>query len=378
MTIVGLSNGHIVAADRVIDEAAFVIANDRIVEIRTSADRADLVIDLDGGWLVPGFIDTQVNGGGGVLLNDEPTLDGIAAIGAAHAAFGTTGFLPTLISADAVTIARALDAIDEALNAKVPGLIGLHIEGPFINPKRRGIHAEERLCRLSSAALDLLTRPRRGKIVLTLAPELADPEDIAKLVASGLILSAGHTDSTQEEAERGFAAGITGVTHLFNAMPPLHHRAPGLVGAALDNEGVWCGLIADGVHVAPAMLRVALRSKGADKIMLVTDAMPPVGNGGKPFRLDGRKIYVHDGVCTDAAGTLAGSGLNMAMAVRGMVEFGGADVPTAARMAAATPAAFLGLTDDYGSVEAGKRADFVVLDAALHPLQTWIGGRRAA
>ncbi|GLK44949.1 MULTISPECIES: N-acetylglucosamine-6-phosphate deacetylase [Novosphingobium] len=379
MTVLHVFNGYIPTADAVLSEARITMEGERIVSIAAfGQERADDRIDLARGWMLPGFIDVQVNGGGGVLFNDTPTLEGIAAIGAAHARYGTTAFLPTLISADPSVIARGLDAVDEAIAAGVPGVVGIHVEGPFINPRRKGIHAEERLIPLDDKTMALLTRPRRGRVMVTLAPELADPADLTKLVAAGVILSAGHSDATSEQAADGFAHGITGVTHLFNAMAPLHHRAPGLVGAAFDNDEVWCGLIADGVHVVPSILRLTLKAKSPERIMLVTDAMPGVGNNGAPFHLDGHEIFVRDGICTDAAGTLAGSGLDMASAVRNVVAMTGIAVPVAARMAAATPAAFLGLAGDYGALQPGYRADFALLDSELKPVQTWIGGRRFA
>lgn len=379
MMILHVFNGHIPVPNAVLSEARITIEGDRIVAIDAFGQgQADESIDLEQGWLLPGFIDAQVNGGGGVLFNDTPTPEGIAAIGAAHVRYGTTAFLPTLISAEPSVIARGLDAVDEAIVAGVPGVVGIHVEGPFINPRRKGIHAEERLIPLGEETMALLTAPRKGRVMVTLAPELADPTDLAKLAAAGVILSAGHSDATAEQAASGFAHGITGVTHLFNAMAPLHHRAPGLIGAAFDDDAVWCGVIADGVHVLPSVLRLTLKAKSPERVMLVTDAMPGVGNEGAPFHLDGHEIFVRDGICTDAAGTLAGSGLDMAGAVRNIVAMTGIAVPVAARMAAATPAAFLGLGGDYGSLEPGYRADFALLDSALRPTQTWIGGRRFA
>jgi hypothetical protein len=202
--------------------------------------------------------------------------------------------------------------------------------------------------------MDLLTRPRKGVVMLTLAPELADPADLVRLAAAGVILSAGHTDASLEQALDGFAHGVRGVTHLYNAMSPLLHRAPGMVGAALTHDETYCGIIADGVHVAGTALKLALKAKGTQRLMLVTDAMPGVGNGGKPFLLDGREIFVKDGICTDAAGTLAGSGLDMAGAVRNMVALTGCAVAAASRMASATPADFLRLNHDLGTLAAGN------------------------
>ncbi len=384
MTRIHVYNGRISCGGQVMEEAILVLEGARIAAIETGSDlgvgpaSASHALDLEGGWLLPGFIDTQVNGGGGVLFNTAPTPEGIAAIGAAHATFGTTAFLPTLVSAEPATIARALEAVDIAIARGVPGVVGIHVEGPFINPVRKGIHAEANLRRLEPALLDLLTAPHRGKVLLTLAPELADPADLERLASAGVILSAGHSDASLDEARRGFAHGITGVTHLFNAMAPLHHRAPGLIGAALDDDAIWCGLIADGLHLTPEIVRLAVRVKGPDKIMLVTDAMPPVGNGGHPFVLDGQEIRMVDGRCTDAAGTLAGSGLDMASALRNAVRFTGLDVVRAATMASASPARFLGLADELGRIEVGFKADFVVLDADLALRQTWISGQRAA
>ncbi|WP_206244726.1 N-acetylglucosamine-6-phosphate deacetylase [Novosphingobium terrae] len=380
MTCLFLHNGHILAGQEILSAARLELKDGRIAAITPATVGADddHRIDLGGGWLLPGFVDTQVNGGGGVLFNDEPTVAGIAAIGAAHAQYGTTAFLPTLISDRPVVIAKALDAVDAAIEAGIPGVLGAHIEGPFINPKRKGIHLEERLIRLDPEVMELLTRPRKGVVMLTLAPELADPADLERLAAAGVILSAGHTDASLEQALDGFAHGVRGVTHLYNAMSPLLHRAPGMVGAALTSDETFCGLIADGVHVAGAALKLALKAKGVERLMLVTDAMPGVGNGGKPFLLDGREIFVKDGICTDASGTLAGSGLDMAGAVRTMVALSGCDVASASRMASATPAEFLRLGHDLGTLAAGQRADFVMLDAGLNAVQTWIGGRPVA
>jgi N-acetylglucosamine-6-phosphate deacetylase len=253
-------------------------------------------------------------------------------------------------------------------------VVGLHIEGPFINALRKGIHDPDLIRPLDDDLLDQLCRPRRGKVMLTIAPEQVGPAALARLVAAGVIVSAGHTNATYEQASAGFAAGITGVTHLYNAMSPLLHRAPGMVGAALLDPQVWCGVIADGVHVAAPALEIALRMKGPDRLMLVTDAMPSVGMSEGSFELNGRTITVRDGVCQDANGTLAGSSLDMAGAVRNMVAMTSADVPTASRMASATPARFLGLGAQLGTLAAGHRADMVWLDAALQPVQCWIGG----
>lgn len=338
---------------------------------------ADRVIDLNGGWLLPGFVDTQVNGGGGVLFNDQADVEAIAAIGAAHARFGTTAFLPTLISDTPAQIATALAAVDAAIEQGVPGVVGIHIEGPFINEVKRGIHEAHRIRRLDADTLATLTAPHRGRVMLTLAPELCDDDDIRTLVRHGVIVSAGHSDATYEEAQRAIDAGLSGFTHLFNAMSPLHHRHPGAVGAAFDSD-TYCGLIVDDVHLHPAVVRLAVQAKGTERIMLVTDAMPSVGTDVSEFTLQGKRIAVKDGVCIFEDGTLAGTHLDMASALRKTIEVTGLPVPAVSAMASTTPAAFLSLQTQMGAIAPGQRADWVWLDLDFAPRATWIGGQNVS
>ncbi|OSZ70379.1 N-acetylglucosamine-6-phosphate deacetylase [Sphingomonas sp. IBVSS2] len=328
---------------------------------------------LDG-MLVPGFIDTQVNGGGGVLFNDAPTVEGIAAIGAAHRRFGTTGFLPTLISDDLDVIRRAVAAVDAAIAAGIPGVLGIHIEGPFLNADRKGIHSAEKIRLLDAEGITALTGLTRGRTLVTLAPERVAVSDIEQLVAAGVVVAAGHTNARYDQAKAAVAAGMRGVTHLFNAMSPLGSREPGMVGAALDSGELVCGLIVDGHHVNPATLRLALRCKPASGFMLVTDAMPSVGSDASEFVLQGRHITVKDGACRSDDGTLAGSHLDMAAAVRNAVSMLGVDLATAVTMASASPAALMGLGDTHGRIATGQAADVVLLDDAGQVRETWIGG----
>lgn len=372
--IVRFQGGRIALAAETADAVDVTLAGD-VVETVAPASRGvpDQTIDLAGGWLLPGFIDTQVNGGGGVLFNDHVDVDSIAAIGAAHARFGTTAFLPTLISDTPGRIADALDAVDAAIEQGVPGVVGIHVEGPFISEAKRGIHEAQRIRPLDAEMLALLTRPRRGKVMLTLAPELCRPEDVAALVQGGVIVSAGHSNSGYDVAQATIAAGLRGFTHLFNAMSPLHHRQPGMVGAAFDSD-CYCGLIVDEAHLHPAIVRLAIKAKGVERTMLVTDAMPSVGTRDGEFTLQGKRIEVRDGICRFEDGTLAGSHLDMASAVRNTAELTDLAVPRVAAMASATPARFLGLEATHGSIAAGQRADWVWLDADLQPRATWIGG----
>lgn len=371
-----LVNGRILTDDGVVDGKGLLIENGRIAALVDAAELpADASVhDLRGGWLVPGFIDTQVNGGGGVLFNDAPTAETIAAIGAAHRPFGTTGFLPTLISDDLSVVDQAMRATEAAIAAGVPGVLGIHIEGPFLNAKRKGIHDAGKFRVIDDAALALLGSLKAGKTLVTLAPETTTPDMIRQLTDAGVIVAAGHTNAAYGTMRRALAAGLTGFTHLFNAMSPLTSREPGVVGAALESQTAWCGLIVDGRHVDPAVLRIALRTRPLDRFMLVTDAMPTVGMIDKSFDLQGRQIHVVDGVCVDAHGTLAGSDLDMAGAVRNAMAMLGLSLGDAVTMAATAPAAFLGLSAQRGRIAVGQAADLVLLDDALQVQATWIDG----
>jgi N-acetylglucosamine-6-phosphate deacetylase len=373
---VSVTNGRIVTDDAVLTTAEIAVEDGIVTAVRAPLAPAagDVEIDLRGGWLLPGLIDAQVNGGGGVLFNDATTVDGISAIGAAHARLGTTAYLPTLISASADHIIAALDAVEDAIEAGVPGLLGLHVEGPFINGERKGIHDAGEIRRIDAAMVAELARPRRGRVLLTIAPECCDEEAIRQLTRAGVIVSLGHSNATYEEACAAIDAGASAVTHLFNAMSPLGHRAPGLVGAALDDPRCVCGLIADGVHVHAAAMRIAIAAKGNDGIMLVSDGMPSVGTEADNFMLQGKRIEVRDGVCRYADGTLAGTNLDMVAAVRNLVTLAGVSVPEATRMASIVPARLLGVERTHGSIAVGQRADWVQLNADLHPRETWIGG----
>jgi N-acetylglucosamine-6-phosphate deacetylase len=329
----------------------------------------------DGAWLVPGFIDVQVNGGGDVLFNEEPTPDGIRAIAAAHRRFGTTALLPTLITDTPERMLSALAAI-EALVDTEPSILGIHLEGPFLSPERPGVHAVRHIRTPSDNDLAILTAPRRSVTVVTLAPERMPAGFIRALAAAGVRVCLGHSIASYTDTRTAMAEGLAGFTHLFNAMPPLGSRDPGPIAAALESEGVWFGMIVDGVHVHPAALRLALR--GLARPMLVTDAMPPVGGMGKGFKLYGEDIAVQDGRCTRQDGTLAGSVLDMASALRNCVRLLDVPLETALQFASINPAEFLGLGHWLGRLAPGYRADMVALNpVGVDVLDTWVAGMRA-
>jgi N-acetylglucosamine-6-phosphate deacetylase len=374
---VALTNGRILTS-RGIFEKTVLIEGTHIKNIvaPAGAPAGAEVHDLRGGLLLPGFIDTQVNGGGGVLFGDAPTVETLRRISAAHAQFGTTGFLPTLISGDLASIRAGIAAVEAAIEAGVPGVLGIHIEGPFLSPERKGIHDASKFRPLDEAAFGVLTSARRGKTMVTLAPEQTSLQTIAALSKAGVIVSAGHTSATYAQMREALDHGLAGFTHLFNAMSPLTAREPGAVGAALTDAKSYCGVIVDGRHIHPAVLRVALRCKPADRLMLVTDAMPSVGAASKSFVLDGRTITVRDGVCMAPDGTLAGSDLDMASAVRNVVNMLGLELRAASDMASCNPATFLGLQDELGMIAPGFRASLVCVDDALCVHGVWIDGRR--
>ena len=375
---VALVNGRVLRENRLVEGRCVLLADGRILDIVAPSERRVRRAerrDLGGQLLLPGFIDSQVNGGGGVLFNDAPSVESIRAIGRAHRRFGTTGFLPTLISTDPDIMTRAIAAVRGAIEAGVPGVLGIHIEGPYLSLARKGVHDPAKLRELDASALGLLTSLRGGRTLVTLAPEVTTPQIIEKLVAAGVVVSAGHTNATYAEISIALRHGLTGFTHLFNAMSQLTGREPGAVGAALEDPASWCGIIVDGAHTDPVVLRIALRCKPHDRFMLVTDAMPSVGTNNDSFELQGRRITVRGTVCLDEDGRLAGTNIDMATCVRNAISMLGLSLPEAVRMASQGPAEFLGLAHDTGRIAPGLRADLVLADEGLNVLETWIAGR---
>ncbi|MBB3035423.1 N-acetylglucosamine-6-phosphate deacetylase [Alteriqipengyuania lutimaris] len=370
-----LSGAKIVTADGLRDGAAVAIENGLVREIGSGAKPSAKRVELEGGYLVPGFIDTQVNGGGGVLFNDAPTVETIDAIAQAHRRHGTSGLLPTLISDDFDTLRCGIEAVDAAIAAGVPGILGIHVEGPFISTERRGIHADRFVRAPMEAELELLARPSRGVKLVTLAPEAVPAGTIPRLRAAGVLVAAGHSTADYAATQRALDEGLDGFTHLFNAMTPFGSREPGMVGAALEDRKSRFGIIVDGHHVHPASLRVALAARGLDGAMLVTDAMPPAGTAMARFELQGRTIMVADAALRGDDGKLAGSALTMDLALRNAIGMLGLSLADASRLASANPASFLRMSARRGTIAPGMVADLVHLDDALRVRRVWIAGR---
>ncbi|HEX3349077.1 MAG TPA: N-acetylglucosamine-6-phosphate deacetylase [Acetobacteraceae bacterium] len=325
----------------------------------------------DDAILAPGFIDLQVNGGGGVMFNDATDRDTLVRMSSAHARAGTTSIFPTLISGSRSAIAAAILAVRKS--ADVSGVAGLHVEGPFIAPARRGIHPERAILALTPGDIELLTQDIGGPLMVTLAPDVVTDSDIAALARRGVIAFAGHSDASFERTRAALAAGVAGFTHLFNAMSPFAPRAPGVVGAALADTSARAGIIVDLHHVHPAAIEIAYAALGPSRLFLVSDAMATAGSDVDTFELYGTPIRLVDGRLTDAAGTLAGAHLTMAAAVRNAVAAANIPLADALRMATATPAAAAGL-QDRGRIAPGLRADLVALDGALDVISVWQSG----
>ncbi|MDO5657368.1 MAG: N-acetylglucosamine-6-phosphate deacetylase [Paracoccus sp. (in: a-proteobacteria)] len=341
---------------------AVEITAGRVSRIRPlGQDRPDARVAL----LMPGATDLQVNGGGGVLFNSTPTPEGLAAIAAAHRGLGTVSILPTVITDAPEVTDAAADAVIAAMALGAPGIAGIHIEGPHLAPARRGTHDARFIRPLDRRMIETLARLRGADVpvMLTLAPELADPALMAEAVAMGVRLSAGHSMANAEETRAALSRGVTLFTHLFNAMPQMTSREPGIIAAAILSDA-YCGLIADGIHVSPEMIRIALAARPvADRVFLVSDAMPTVG-GPDRFRLYDMEIRVEDGRLVNTAGALAGAHIDMIGSIRWLHRNCGVDLAQAVAMATDIPRRAMGLAP-LAIAEGVPVADLVALDEDL-------------
>jgi N-acetylglucosamine-6-phosphate deacetylase len=356
---------------------AVVVEDTRILDvvavekIPTGAE----IRNLDGGLLVPGFIDVQVNGGGGALLNGNPTLETVRRIAESHRRFGTTGMLPTVITDAPEITAKAIAAVRHARAENVPGVLGVHIEGPFLDKERKGAHDVKFIREMKEADVIEIANADCGCVILTIAPNKVAPDLIKSLACKGVLVSLGHSEASLVEVMKALAAGARAFTHLYNAMSQMNGREPGMVGAALADPDSFCGVIADGYHVHDAALKVAFAAKPRNRIMLITDAMPTAAGGPDSFELQGRAVHRVNGKLVLDDGTLAGSNLTMDEAVRYCVERLGVTLEDALRMASLNPALFLRRDHDLGRTKPGYLASLVHLGDDLRVLKTWIEGK---
>lgn len=371
-----LSNCKIYTGSDVLTEHAVIIENDLIQSVVPAAELPEgiEVKDLNGANLSPGFIDLQLNGCGGVMLNDDITAETMQIMHEANLKSGCTSFLPTLITSSNDDMRAAISAAREYHNKYQNQSLGLHLEGPYLNVAKKGIHnvdfirpSEEEMIDLICANTDIIAK-------VTLAPELNNPEHIRRLKAAGVVVSIGHTNATYKEARKGFEAGISFATHLFNAMTPMVGREPGVVGAIYDTPEVYAGIIADGFHVDYANIRIAHKIKG-DKLVLVTDATAPAGANMDHFIFVGKKVYYREGKCVDENGTLGGSALTMIEAVQNTVEHAGIALDEALRMATLYPASAIGVEERLGRIRTGMVANLTVFDRDFNVKATVVNGQ---
>ena len=361
---------------KLLKDARVVLDKNRIVAV-VPADQelpqAMTVQDLGEGYLLPGLVDLQVNGGGGVMVGSGITVAGFAKICATHARLGATSILPTLISSSADTTAEVIEVAIQTAQARIPGFLGLHLEGPHLDPRRAGAHDLTHIRPMQNSDLALLEHAARllPVLMVTVAPEAVTHAQIDRLSKAGAIVALGHTDCSDVEARAAQAAGATTVTHLFNAMSQLDKRAAGLVGAALDSN-LYCSMIADGVHVSDTAMRVAMRSKDAEKLFLVSDSMACAGTSKSTFMLDGRTVWRRKGALRLEDGTLAGADITLCQSLAYLNTIG---TPPARAFAMATrvPARAVNI-DHAGRLNPGDSADLIHVGRDMRLLQVWQRG----
>ncbi|HAS6349835.1 TPA: N-acetylglucosamine-6-phosphate deacetylase [Vibrio vulnificus] len=371
-----LTNCKIYTGSDVLSEHALIIENDLITSVVPAADLPSgiEVKDLAGANVSPGFIDLQLNGCGGVMLNDEITAETMQIMHEANLKSGCTSFLPTLITSSDEDMRAAIAAAREYHAKYENQSLGLHLEGPYLNVMKKGIHSVDYIRPSDNSMVDFICANADVVTKVTLAPELNNPEHIEKLRDAGIIVSIGHTNATYAEARKGFEAGITFATHLFNAMTPMAGREPGVVGAIYDTPEVYAGIIADGFHVDYANIRIAHKIKG-EKLVLVTDATAPAGANMDYFIFVGKKVYYRDGKCVDENGTLGGSALTMIEAVENTVEHVGIALDEALRMATLYPAKAIGVDAYLGRIKKGYVANLTIFDREFNVKATVVNGQ---
>ncbi|MER2491065.1 N-acetylglucosamine-6-phosphate deacetylase [Catenovulum sediminis] len=371
MTIQRYRPDQLFTGDHLMEKPVVSVENGTVISIEADSNLPALPLE---GLLAPGYIDIQVNGGGGVLFNNQPSVESLRKMIIAHSQYGSTALLPTLITDDLATMQAAADAVAHARERKLAGILGIHFEGPHLSVEKKGVHPKQQIRPITDAEFAIFARQDIGIKVITLAPENVSVDDIRKLIQLNVIVCLGHSNASYEVVEAALDAGATGFTHLFNAMSPLTSRAPGMVGAALNSEKAWCGIIVDHHHMHPAVAQLACRVKGADKSILVTDAMALIGSKAQSFDLFGETVTLKGDKLTISTGQLAGSHLSMQKAVQNTVHDLKISLTDALKMASLSAARFLNCADQIGKIKAGYSADWILLDKALRVTSVWIKG----
>ncbi|GAB2694404.1 N-acetylglucosamine-6-phosphate deacetylase [Aliiglaciecola aliphaticivorans] len=358
-------------------DQVLVIEGRNIIAMDQDTSQVDIVLN---GLVAPGFVDLQVNGGGGVLFNAQPNVASLKIIFAAHAKFGTTGLMPTVITDDIITMEKAADAVAEGISQNLPGILGIHFEGPHISTRKKGAHSQQYIRPITDREWALFKRKDLGKIIVTLAPEMVPDEQIKALVSLGVKVCIGHSNADAVTTNKALESGASGFTHLFNAMSPISAREPGVTGVALTSEVARCGLIVDGHHVDDLNIRLALKAKPTGGIFLVTDAMPPVGTDAKEFEFFDRHVTVKDGRLISTTGELAGAAIDMASSVRYCHFKLGICLDESIRLASQYPKDYLSdspvKSGSTVQLAPGMLANFIQLDEQLVVQSTWVNGNK--
>ncbi|HED3066708.1 TPA: N-acetylglucosamine-6-phosphate deacetylase [Kluyvera ascorbata] len=373
-----LTHGRIYTGHEILDDHAIIVANGLIERICPLADVPANVEQrsVNGAILAPGFIDVQLNGCGGVQFNDTAeavTVETLEIMQKANEKSGCTNYLPTLITTSDDLMKLGIRVMREYLAKHPNQALGLHLEGPWLNLVKKGTHNPSFVRKPDAELVKFLCDNADVITKVTLAPEMVAPEVITALANAGIVVSAGHSNATAQEARVGFRAGITFATHLFNAMPYMSGREPGLTGAILDANEIYCGIIADGLHVDYINIRNAKRLKG-DKLCLVTDATAPAGADIDQFIFAGKTIYYRNGLCVDENGTLSGSSLTMIEGVRNLVEHANIALDEVLRMATLYPARAIGVEKRLGSIAPGKVANLTAFTHDFKIIKTIVNG----
>jgi N-acetylglucosamine-6-phosphate deacetylase len=354
-----------------------IVENDLVLDI-VADNQVDTTLpttELKGGTIAPGFLDLQVNGGGGLLFNNSPTPETLIKMLEAHRSKGTCALLPTLVSDTREVMSAGIGAVRTLINNKTPGFLGIHIEGPFFNLQRRGVHNKDQIRKLTQQDIDWLCSNNDIPIMLTLAPEQTEAGQIKALTAAGIIVCAGHTDALAVDIENALAEGLQGFTHLFNAMRPMNSREPGVVGTALANNDSYCGIIVDGHHVHPSSVLVAHKAKSKGKLYLVSDAMATIGSHNKSFALYGETIHEQNGCLLNSDNVLAGSAIGLIDAVKTAHLSVGLALEECLNMASLYPAQFMKLDKQYGHISKGFKANLVHFDDTFTITTSWVNGK---